>query len=47
MTENMEIRLEMIRLINQTGKANRIPELSVNEALMNAAQNLLQLHYPP
>ena len=35
---NMEIRLEMIRLINQTRTANGVSELSVNEALMNAAQ---------
>ena len=36
--ENMEIRQELIRLINQTRKANGVPELSVSEALMNAAQ---------
>ena len=35
---NMEIRLEMIRLINETRTANGVSELSVNEALMNAAQ---------
>lgn len=35
---NMDIRLEMIRLINQTRTANGVSELSVNEALMNAAQ---------
>ncbi len=38
LTDNMEVRQEMIRLINQTRKSNGIPELPVNEALMNAAQ---------
>jgi len=36
--DNMEIRQELIRLINQTRKANGVSELPVNEALMNAAQ---------
>ena len=36
--DNLEIRQEMIRLINQTRKANGVSELTVNEALMNAAQ---------
>ena len=36
--DNMEIRQELIRLINQTRRANGVPELPVNEALMNAAQ---------
>ena len=36
--DNLEIRQEIIRLINQTRKDNGVPELSVNEALMNAAQ---------
>lgn len=35
---NMEIRREMIRLINETRRANGVGELAVNEALMNAAQ---------
>ena len=35
---NLEIRQEMIRLINQTRKDNGVPELPVNEALMSAAQ---------
>ncbi|NBI10996.1 CAP domain-containing protein [Colidextribacter sp. OB.20] len=38
LTDNLEIRQEMIRLINQTRKANGVSELSINEALMNAAQ---------
>ena len=36
--ENMEIRQELIRLINQTRKANGVSELPVSEALMTAAQ---------
>ena len=38
LTDNLEIRQEIIRLINQTRKTNEVPELPVNEALMNAAQ---------
>ena len=38
LTDNLEIRQEMIQIINQTRKANGVPELPVNEALMNAAQ---------
>ena len=38
LTDNMEIRQEMIRLINQTRKVNGVSELPANEALMNAAQ---------
>lgn len=38
LTDNLEIRQEMIRLINQTRKANGMPELPVSESLMNAAQ---------
>lgn len=38
LADNLEIRQEMIRLINQTRKANGVPELPVSEALMNAAQ---------
>lgn len=36
---NAEIREEMIRLINRTRKANGASELSVNAALMDAAQD--------
>ena len=35
----MEIRQEMIRLINQVRRENGVAELEVNEALMNAAQD--------
>ncbi|MCI8813269.1 MAG: CAP domain-containing protein [Oscillibacter sp.] len=36
---NMEIRQEMIRLINEVRRKNGVAELSVNESLMNAAQD--------
>ncbi len=38
LTDCMEIRLELIRLINQIRKANGVSELPINEALMNTAQ---------
>ena len=38
LTDNLEIRQEMLQLINQTRKANGVLELPVCEALMNAAQ---------
>ena len=38
LTDNLETRQEMIRLINQTRKDNGVPELPVSESLMNAAQ---------
>lgn len=37
---NMEIRQEMIRLINQVRREHGVSELIVNEALMNATQNI-------
>ena len=39
LTANMELRQEMIRLINEVRRENRAAELEVNEALMNAAQD--------
>lgn len=45
LTENLEMRQEMIRLINQTRKANGVPELSINEALMNDAQTCSNRRY--
>ena len=45
LTDNLEIRQEMIRLINQTRKDNGVPELPVNEALMNAAQSCSNRRY--
>ena len=38
LSTNMEIRQELIRLINQTRRDNGIVELPVSDALMNAAQ---------
>jgi uncharacterized protein YkwD len=38
LTANMDIRQEMIRRINQVRRENGVAELSVNDALMNAAQ---------
>lgn len=37
---NMEIRQEMIRLINQVRRENGVAELPVNEAIMNATQDI-------
>ncbi len=45
LADNMEIRQELIQLINQTRKANGVAELPVNEALMNAAQALSDQRY--
>lgn len=38
LTANMEIRQEMIRLINEVRRENGVAELPINSALMNAAQ---------
>ncbi len=38
LTDSMEIRQEMMQFINQTRKANGVPELPVGEALMNVAR---------
>ena len=40
LSENMEIRLEMVRLINDVRRENGLAELPTNEALMNAAQDV-------
>ena len=45
LTDNLEIRQEMIWLINQTRKANGVSELPVSEALMNAAQTCSNRRY--
>lgn len=45
LTANMEIRQEMVRLINQTRAANGVSELPVNDALMNAAQVCSERRY--
>lgn len=40
LTANMEIRREMIRLINQVRQENGVAELPINEAVMNATQDI-------
>ena len=37
LTDNLEVRQEIVRLVNQTRKANGVSELPINEAQMNAA----------
>lgn len=44
-TEEPDVRQELVRLINQTRKANGVAELPVNEALMDAAQALSDQRY--
>ena len=41
----LEVRQELIRLINQTRVANGVPELPVDDALMNAAQTMYNKQY--
>ena len=38
LTDNMEVRMEMVRLINEVRRENSVPELPVNASLMDAAQ---------
>lgn len=45
LSANMEIRQEMIRLINQTRRDNGVAELPANDALMSAAQVCSDRHY--
>ena len=45
LADNLEIQQKMIRLINQTRKANGVLELPVSEALMNAAQTCSDRRY--
>ena len=40
LTANMDIRLEMVRLINEVRLENGLAELPVDESLMNAAQDV-------
>lgn len=42
---DMDIRQEMIRLINETRRANGVAELPINEALMDAAQIIASQRY--
>ena len=43
--EEPDVRQELIRLINQSRRANGVAELPVSEALMTAAQSLSDRHY--
>ena len=43
--EEPDVRQELIRLINQTRKANGVAELPVSEALMTAAQTISDKRY--
>ena len=45
LSANMDVRQEMVRLINQTRRENGAAELPVNEALMKAAQDLTAGHH--
>ena len=45
LVDNMAIRQEMIRLINQTRKDNGASELPISDALMNAAQTCSNRYY--
>ena len=45
LTDNLETRQEMIRLINQTRKDNGASELPISDALMNAAQTCSNRYY--
>lgn len=40
MSVNMDIRLEMVRLINEVRRENGLAELPMDESLMNAAQDV-------
>ena len=44
-SKNLDVRQELIRLINQTRKANGVSELPVCETLMNAAQAISDKRY--
>ena len=45
LTDNENIRQEMVRLINQTRRENGVAELPVNDALMRAAQTIAEKRY--
>ena len=40
LSANMDIRLEMVRLINEVRRENGLAELPMDESLMNAAQDV-------
>ena len=45
LTANMEIRLEMVRLINEVRRENGRAELPVDDRLMNATQDVSTQHF--
>lgn len=44
-TELDEVRQEIVRLVNEVRRENGVPELTVNDALMNAAQEQAETLY--
>ena len=45
LTANMDIRLEMVRLINEVRQEHGLPELPVDDRLMNATQDVSTQHF--
>ena len=43
--ETSDVRLELVRLVNEVRRENGVPELTVNEALMDAAQSISDKKY--
>ena len=43
--EASDVRLELVRLVNETRRENGVAELTVNEALMDAAQSISDKEY--
>ena len=41
----LDVRLELVRLVNEVRRENGVPELTVNEALMDAAQTISDKKY--
>ena len=39
------MRLDLVRLVNETRRENGVPELTVNESLMDAAQSISDKEY--
>lgn len=44
-SEVSDVRLELVRLVNEARRENGVPELTVNEALMDAAQSISDKEY--
>ena len=43
--EVSDVRLDLVRLVNETRRENGVPELTVNESLMDAAQSISDKEY--